>query len=1061
MALKPQAVLPSRDEIAALREQNIALQARLDALERRYSEPAADTSKLKNPLEALSQIIESMRDGVALYDADDRFVFGNASYRTHLGIVGDRLKPGATFEDITRARIESGRVQSAMSDPEAWLQSRLEQHRGGGARVVRKRASDGRSILQNVYKVRGGGTVIVRTDITEQVNSEEILRQSEAQFRTAFDNSIVGISLVSRDHDDRHFNRAFCEILGYTQEEIGDVSIRELHHPDSPSIGRQIRADFASGEKKFSVDIQRFIHKNGSTVWCETSCAPVFDNNGTLSYVIGIRQDITERVNAEDALRESESIFCSVFENTEIGMMVRSPDRRVRLFNSAICRILGYTREEFDALRLRDLVHPDDDSDSIKIMQEAGIDRTEYNVRYRHKGGHYAHFYNHASLSCDADGNAKYAVSLLQDISAPMASEMALRASEELFRSAFENGGVGVILRSLDGKTRSVNQAFLDLIGYSDAELQSMTFNDFSHPDDIHSKTRIADVDLEKTPNQTLFRKLMHKDGRVVHTLINRSLVRDGEGKPSHTISFCQDLSEQVRSEQQMRDSEAKFRSIFENTEIGITVSSHDRSLRLFNPAICRILGYSPEAFHEIRMSELGHPDEDQSNMRRAVAAGLERTEYNKRYRHRDGHYVACHVNGMFVTDDHGTVQYGINLYRDLTEQNRIEQQLRQAQKMETVGQLTGGIAHDFNNFLHIIQGNIELARHNLKTDSTKTDVVLSRMDEALDAGKRGAVLIQQLLAFSRVQALSPETIEPRAFIIDTLKLLSRTLGEDIEIAMTTDEVIPLIKIDKSNLTNAILNLAINAKGAMPQGGKISIHTSRRVIEQELPFEEDAAILLPAGEYLEIALTDTGCGMSAETLRRAAEPFFTTKAVGEGSGLGLGMVYGFAEQSGGRLNLESTLGKGTTARIVLPTASEAVATVAAEVTPVEFPGNAAGCILLVEDDPGVRKIVTEMLEGSGYRVLIAGDGPEALEILDKNPDVTILFSDVVMPHGMSGFDLADAAVARHSHLKVLMTSGYPDAELRRSGEAASDYRLIAKPYSMSDILDVLSEILEK
>jgi signal transduction histidine kinase/CheY-like chemotaxis protein len=458
-------------------------------------------------------------------------------------------------------------------------------------------------------------------------------------------------------------------------------------------------------------------------------------------------------------------------------------------------------------------------------------------------------------------------------------------------------------------------------------------------------------------------------------------------------------------------------------------------------------------------MSNLSHPDDGQRNMRRAVATGLERTEYDKRYCHRDGHYVTCHVNGMFVTDDRGNVQYVINLFRDLTEQNRIEQQLRQAQKMETVGQLTGGVAHDFNNFLQIIQGNIELARNQLRADSGNTDVVVSRMDEALDAGKRGAILIQQLLAFSRVQALSPESVEPRAFITDTVRLLSRTLGEEIDIIVTADDDLPLITIDKTNLTNAILNLAINAKGAMPQGGRLSIHASRRLIEQELPFEDDAAIPLPAGNYLEIALTDTGCGMSAGTLQRATEPFFTTKPVGEGSGLGLGMVYGFVEQSGGRLYLESELGKGTTVRIVLPAASEAVAVAAPEKAPAASPERATGCILLVEDDPGVRKIVTEMLEGSGYQVLIASNGPEALDILDEYPDVTILFSDVVMPQGMSGFDLADTAVARHKHLKVLLTSGYPDAELRRSGKAASGYRLIAKPYSMTDILDVLSEIL--
>ena len=647
---------------AELVEEIKSLRARVESLENN-TPTGAQASDIPNA--ALIESLEGLENGLAIFDADDRLVYCNESYRAHMGVATEFMKPGITFEELTKFRIREGLIAGASADTDAWLRERLIIHRRGGQRLVRQRPSDGRVFMLVEYKTRSGGTVSLRTDVTDQVRAEDSLRRSEERFRAALENSIVGISLNRPEFDGRLINHALYNMLGYTAEEMQGKNLQQLRHPDESLVGKQQRTDFEKGSQKSSVNVERFIHKSGGIIWCETSRTALYDAEGNLVDVLTIRQDITERKIAEEARRESESIFKSIFESADAGMSVLSVDQKIRLRNAALSNMLGYTREEFEAIKMRNLAHPDDGA----------------------------------------------------------------------------------------------------------------------------------------------------------------------------------------------------------------------------------------------------------KNTRQRLAAGVLQAEYDKRYRHRDGHYITCHVIGSTVVDDAGRALYSVTLFRDITEQNRVEEQLRQAQKMETVGQLTGGVAHDFNNLLQIIGSNIQMAQHELVTGRISTDAILEYLGGALDAGKRGGTLVQQLLAFSRVQTLSIETVDPRTFIPETIKLLERTLGEDIEISATIDDDVPVAAIDRTNLTNAILNIAINAQAAMPDGGRLSICARRKYLEQGSDVEGSH---LPAGEFVEFSVTDTGCGMSDETLRQAVEPFYTTKPVGEGSGLGLSMVYGFARQSGGQLILDSAIGKGTTVRLLFP-----------------------------------------------------------------------------------------------------------------------------------------------
>jgi signal transduction histidine kinase len=388
-------------------------------------------------------------------------------------------------------------------------------------------------------------------------------------------------------------------------------------------------------------------------------------------------------------------------------------------------------------------------------------------------------------------------------------------------------------------------------------------------------------------------------------------------------------------------------------------------------------------------------------------------------------------------------------VFHDITERLQMESRLAHAQKMEAVGQLTGGIAHDFNNLLQIIHARLEIVGSALRADHP----VQGHVENALAAAQRGGKLTQQLLAFSRRQILRPQAVDPNGLIEGMLKMLGRTLGEDIEIETRLAAEVPSITIDPHGLESAVLNLALNARAAMPKGGRLTVQTAPKSLERNLVVDDET---LPAGPYVEVSVADTGCGMTAEVLEHAFEPFYTTKGVGEGSGLGLSMVYGFTRQSGGYVTLESEVGRGTTVRIMLPV-REAKTGAAPEKA---RPGIAkTGTILVVEDDPDVRAAVVMVLRSCGYRVREAADGASALAVLDTDKTIDLLFSDVVMPQGMGGFDLARQATARHSGLKVILTSGYPESALEGAGLPQNGFRLLRKPYAKTDLLEALGGML--
>lgn len=412
-------------------------------------------------------------------------------------------------------------------------------------------------------------------------------------------------------------------------------------------------------------------------------------------------------------------------------------------------------------------------------------------------------------------------------------------------------------------------------------------------------------------------------------------------------------------------------------------------------------------------------------------------------------HYLS--LNSWFDVRVYPSTEGLAVYFQDVTQQIALEEQLRQSQRLESLGQLTGGVAHDFNNLLTVILGNAELLNEVLDGNSR----LQSLAQMVSSAAQRGRELTQRLLAFARRQTLNPEVVNVNQLIIHMDTLLQRTLGEHITIEVVQQAEVWTALVDPAQLESALLNLCLNARDAMPQGGQLTIQTANAYLDQDYANQHvDTA----PGDYVLITISDTGIGVPPEHLERVYEPFFTTKAKGKGTGLGLSMVYGFVKQSGGHINLYSELGQGTTIRLYLPRSDDSVGQHSQEITQEVSGGSEL--ILLVEDDALVSRYVKEQLVALGYQVLTAENGPAALQIIQCRADINLLFTDVIMPGGMTGRDLAEAALHVRPALKILYTSGYPENVIVHQGRLDPGLKFLSKPYRREDLARKIREVLD-
>ncbi len=525
-------------------------------------------------------------------------------------------------------------------------------------------------------------------------------------------------------------------------------------------------------------------------------------------------------------------------------------------------------------------------------------------------------------------------------------------------------------------------------------------------------------------------------------------------------VGIIHDLTERKHSERVLLESASRLQAVVETAVDGVILIDASGAVQMFNPACERLFGYAagevigknvkllmPPPFHEEHDQYLKNYRE--TGERKIIGIGREVVG-----RRKDGSTFPMDLSVGEARQEGAPIFVGI--IHDLTERKRTGEQLVQAQKMETVGQLSGGIAHDFNNLLTVIIGNSDILSEKLKA---RPDLK-QYCDSVVNAGMRGAELTRRLLAFSRRQELEPAVIDCNQLIEGMKVLLRRTLREDIEIRTVLREKLILAYADPAQLESAILNLALNAQDAMPNGGTLTLITENALLDER--YQDGHPEVAPGG-YVSINVTDDGTGMTPEVKERVFEPFFTTKDVGKGSGLGLSMVYGFTKQSNGHVAIYSEPGLGTTVRLYLPAAKTAQSQMAEEQEPVlEQIPRGAETVLVIEDDSFVRGYAVGTLESLGYRVIVASDGREGLDKLSQYGDeIDVLFSDIVMPGGLGGWELAERAQEQRPGLKVLLTSGYPLETMTANFRPNIKSSILHKPYRKADLARRLREMLDQ
>lgn len=638
---------------------------------------------------------------------------------------------------------------------------------------------------------------------------------------------------------------------------------------------------------------------------------------------------------------------------------------------------------------------------------------------------------------------------------AKSSTEKALVRSEARFRQVVEFAPNAMVMTRANGEIDMVNAQTERVFGYVRGELigQSIEMLLPARFRDHHSGLRRSYVGDPQPRVMGSGRDLygLKKDGSEFPVEVGLNPIETGEGMM--VLSTIVDISDRKHREEITRLSEERFRSIFNAVSEGIFL--FDVETGIFadcNDPAAAMLGYTREELTGATVSALSSGvspyTEHDANLEiaRLTAAGKPlRLAWQSRTK--DGRIFPTEVS-LRVASINGR-ETAIAIVRDMTDQAAIEQQLRQAQKMEAVGNLTGGLAHDFNNLLGVIIGNIDLLRERISEDH-ESDLLA---EGALSAALRGADLTKSLLAFSRRQPLVPRTIDVTELVLNLSKLLSRTLGENIEIHHDFGEHLWPVVVDPVQLEGCLLNIITNARDAMPDGGRLSITTRNKHLDQDYAdLHSDVA----AGNYTMIEVTDSGAGMSETTIARMFEPFFTTKKEGRGTGLGLSMVFGFIKQSAGHVSAYSELGMGSTFRIYLPQASNEV-DADMPTPPVDETGDGQ-TILVVEDNTKFRELVVRQLTQLGYACLEAPDGPSALKLLETE-EIDLLFSDVIMPGGMSGKELAEVARTRWPKVKSLLTSGFPEEKVRQVHPNKINVRLLNKPYRKEELSQAIAEVL--
>ncbi len=752
---------------------------------------------------------------------------------------------------------------------------------------------------------------------------------------------------------------------------------------------------------------------------------------------------MTELRRADSDAIAGHALFEGLLEGTSDAMFVKDARGRFLLANAAAARIFGLERDALLGRDTADLFPPEvgrlvSESDQ-KVMRDAEpvtleeVVPTPAGVRT---------FLVSKSPYRDASGGIIGVIGVAKDITERKRAE----ATIQRLLTAVEQSPAAVVITNVAGEIEYVNRQFSAITGFAPGEVLGR--NPRFLQSGLTPPERYRELWATVLSGAVWHGEIQNrrKDGALYWNRATISPVKSTDGSVTHFVAIQEDVTEQKRAAEALLESEARYRAIADATFDGILLSRNGTILDA-NRGIVEIFGFQRDDIVGRTLDQFVAP-ESRVEVQRLFGASVEGVFEVVGLR-KDGSKVRLEC--IVRNSTHEGQPARLTALRDVSQRRLLEDQLRQAQKMEAVGRLAGGVAHDFNNLLTVITSYSQLVMEDMgAADPRRAD-----LGEVQKAANGAATLTRQLLAFSRQQVLEPRVIALDEVVAGAGKMLKRLIGEDISLVTVLAPDLWAVKADPGQIEQVVMNLAVNARDAMPDGGKLTIETANKELGQAYAEEHR---LVPPGSYVLLSVSDTGTGMDEATKARLFEPFFTTKEKGKGTGLGLATVYGIVKQSGGFVWVYSELGQGTTFKVYLPRVDEVASTPSAPASPQSLHGTET--ILLAEDAAPVRSVAKEVLRRHGYRVLTAADGRTALELADTHPGpIDLLITDVIMPE-LSGRQVADRLMERLPKLKVLFVSGYTDDAIVRHGILEPGIAFLQKPFSPESLARKVREVLD-
>ena len=909
-------------------------------------------------------------------------------------------------------------------------------------RYIRK---DGRYIWVRVAAARVDSTCImgVVEDVTERKEAAGRLQATAERLGAILDHAPLGIVIQDREGRLVECNAAQQRITGYSAEELKGTKFAEYTHPED--LGRNLELfESVKNGKLPSMEIEkRYVRKDGQVIWVRAIASRLNED-----FNIGIIEDITARKQAEQRLQDTAERLKTILEHAPVGIVTGNWDHRLEETNAAFQRMTGYSAEELKGMSWADLTHPDDLNANVELvdgLMQGKLQTYDFEKRYVLKDGKTIWVRVIGSRLDD-----EHKISIIEDITERKETLERLQRNEARLRRLIESNIVGVVVARPGGEISYANHALLRMTGYSQEDLKGgLSWRDWAPPESQFLNPAAVNEIRLAGAFHPFENELIRKDGSRLPVIIGGAATEGDEA-----IVFILDLTERRKAQAEAE----RLARIVESADDAIISLSLDGAIQSWNRGAERLFGYTAEEMIGAAESVLFSADSEREleAVREVAKTGKGVDHFSAMRITKSGEPKPIGVTISPLRNERGEIVGISKIGRDRTQivkNSQLEEQLRQAQKLEAVGLLAGGVAHDFNNLMMVISSYGQMLEDRLGPD----EQLRKYTQQILKASERAASLTQQMLAFSRKQVLAPRIIDLNATVDETVKMVKRLMGEHIELIFQPGKPLSHLEADPGQITQVVLNLCLNARDAMPQGGKLTIETRDVEVDAQLASQHPA--FMP-GKYVLLAVTDTGAGMTKEVQERVFEPFFTTKALGRGTGLGLSTVYGIVKQSGGYIWVYSEPDRGTCFKLYFP--ASLAQPVAAKSKTASHQGRGE-TILVAEDEEALREAICEHLKYHGYEVLAAQNGREALEIAEKHPgQIHVLLTDVIMPQ-MGGPEVAAriSKLPNRQDMITLLMSGYPQDATVDHAELQPGLPLIQKPFSLATLTDRLRQELRK